>query len=350
MSRRIFLLLLAFVSPTAILTLSNGNPVQDLLEKIKNNKTGGSPNPVFRQTTKILSQEDRTKQVLQSLGVTSNTQPRTFTPASLSQLPALATASAVALFRLGSGALANGYRVSIIPKDTTKYSIASLGDYQIEETSSIPPRLQQTSPLILYDKESCPRCRQVREAVSMLSLQVTFLPCPNKGIQHIPELKAARVSEPFLLDPNTGIELIDKDDMIDYLFRTYGDGSIPWTLQRDSLWTSLSTSLGLFFRLGRGGQAKSSDPPAEPVTVWLYEGSPWCKLVREVLSELEIRHTQVSCPRGSPNRQLLFEQTGRFQVPYLEDKSAGVALFESQAIIEYLEKKYGVARSPVKYL
>ena len=56
----------------------------------------------------------------------------------------------------------------------------------------------------------------------------------------------------------------------------------------------------------------------------------------------------------SPNRQRMFDQTGRFQAPYLTDANTdtegGVALWESAAIIEYLQKVYGIADSPIKYL
>jgi hypothetical protein len=67
-----------------------------------------------------------------------------------------------------------------------------------------------------------------------------------------------------------------------------------------------------------------------------YETSPFCKVVREVLSELELPHLYRSCARGSPKRQAFYEQHGRFQVPYLEDPNAGVAMFESAAIMQYL--------------
>ena len=55
-----------------------------------------------------------------------------------------------------------------------------------------------------------------------------------------------------------------------------------------------------------------------------YESSPFCKVVREQLCELELPHVQRSCARGSPKRQELFERRGRFQAPYLEDPNTGV--------------------------
>ena len=45
--------------------------------------------------------------------------------------------------------------------------------------------------------------------------------------------------------------------------------------------------------------------------------------------------------RGSPKRQGIFERTGRFQVPYLEDPNTGVALFESADIVQYIKETYG---------
>jgi glutathione S-transferase len=65
---------------------------------------------------------------------------------------------------------------------------------------------------------------------------------------------------------------------------------------------------------------------------------------------MEIPHTVMFTPRGSPNRQKLWEKAGRFQVPYLEDPNTGVSMFESEAMTEYLQKQYGVADSPVEYI
>jgi len=119
------------------------------------------------------------------------------------------------------------------------------------------------------------------------------------------------------------------------------------------LWTA---NLGLkLFRLGAGGRYKPSNfdylPTSgqQPLQLWAYEGSPFCKVVRECLSELELPHTCVYTPRGSVNRQALFERTGgKFQVPYLEDPNTGVKLFESAVICDYLRKYYGLVTPKVK--
>jgi glutathione S-transferase len=98
------------------------------------------------------------------------------------------------------------------------------------------------------------------------------------------------------------------------------------------------------------GRCRTANPATIPLTLWTYEGSPFGKLVRDRLVEYELEHTQISCPRGSPNRQRMFAKIGRFQVPYLEDPNTGVKLWESEAIIQYLDALYGIKDSPVKYM
>lgn len=44
------------------------------------------------------------------------------------------------------------------------------------------------------------------------------------------------------------------------------------------------------------------------------QASPFCKVVREVLCELELPFVQQTVSRGSPRRQELYDQEGHFQV------------------------------------
>ena len=46
--------------------------------------------------------------------------------------------------------------------------------------------------------------------------------------------------------------------------------------------------------------------------------------------------------RGSANRDRMVRETGRFQVPFLRDPNTGVELFESAAIVAYLDEVYTV--------
>ncbi len=188
----------------------------------------------------------------------------------------------------------------------------------------------------------------------MLSLEVEFRPTPQGSTfrNEIKKKYGRQATFPFMMDPNTGVEMFESDDIIAYLFRAYGlskEGDVPKSLS-PGLFTTLMTGLSLLFRFGKGSKVKDSTPPKQPLVVWTAEGTPFGKLVREELNELQIAHRQISCPRGSDNRQRLFEQTGRFQIPYLEDPNTGVKLFESKTIVEYLQKMYGLTPAAVDYL
>lgn len=263
--------------------------------------------------------------------------------------------------RLGSGAFCEGYQVGFTKIDESKYVPygVKIGDkYQLYEKSkydySNAEGRQPRGPIVLYEFEACPFCRKVREAVSILSLDVEFRPTP-KGSEYRNEIKkkyGRKATFPFMMDPNTGIEMFESDDIIAYLFRAYGlseDGNVPKSLS-PGITTTIMTGLSLLFRFGKGSQVKDSNPPEKPLTLWTAEGTPFGKLVREELNELQIAHRQISCPRGGVNRQKMFEQSGRFQIPYLEDPNTGVKLFESSTIVEYLQKMYGVAPTGVKYI
>lgn len=244
---------------------------------------------------------------------------------------------------------ANGYSVALTTKRASEYSGFKINNIQLKESCE-KGRTSQLQPLVLYEFEACPFCRKVREAVSLLSLTVTYRPCPKNGQLYRREIKTLYgegATFPYLEDPNTGIQMFESDQILDYLFKTYGNGEIPWTLGSNPL-VPLTAGLGLIF--GGGGSYRSNNAPELPIQFWSYEGSPFCKLVREQLCELEVAHTQVSCPRGSDNRQRMLEEKGRFQVPYIEDPNTGVKLFESEAIMLYLKGMYGVAETPIKYL
>ena len=85
----------------------------------------------------------------------------------------------------------------------------------------------------------------------------------------------------------------------------------------------------------------SSAPPAEPLVVYGYEASPFSKVVRERLDDMELPHVWRSVARGSPKREEIFQAQGSFQAPFLVDPNRGVCMFESADIIEYLAEHYG---------
>ncbi|GAU31794.1 hypothetical protein TSUD_22400 [Trifolium subterraneum] len=46
------------------------------------------------------------------------------------------------------------------------------------------------------------------------------------------------------------------------------------------------------------------------------------------------------CARGSAKRNILYQKTGHFQVPFLEDPNTGIEMFESAEIIDYIRATY----------
>ena len=257
------------------------------------------------------------------------------------------------VLRLGSGAIADGYNVSVIPRDDSKYTLLKFGEQaQLKETS-YPTSGSKLSrgPIILYEFEGCPFCRKVREALCILSLEVEFRPCPKgEGTVYRNEVKdkyGPQATFPFMIDTNTGTEMFESDDIIEYLFNTYGTKGVPGSIKRG---IKPSIGLSLLPRYNKGSFSKPADPPSQPLILWGTEGSPFVKIVREELCELQLVHRLIPCPRGSPNRQRMFEKKGLFQMPFLEDPNNGVELFESSAIMEYLQKVYSVDPPVVEYI
>lgn len=250
-------------------------------------------------------------------------------------------ASLALIFRLGTGVFVNGYSVSFVSKDAIppdQYSLEVAG-YKVKETSKLGPRPEK--PIEIYEFEGCPFCRKVREIVAVLDLDVLFYPCPKNGPNFRPKVAqmGGKQQFPYMVDPNTGTAMYESDDIIKYLVQKYGDGSIPFTLSLGLL-TTLTEGFAMIGRMGKGSSYTPSKLPPKPLELWAYEGSPFCKIVREVLVELELPHILRSCARGSPKRQILFEKAGHFQAPYIEDPNTGVQMFESAEIVEYLKVTY----------
>jgi len=198
----------------------------------------------------------------------------------------------------------------------------------------------------LYDIEGDPECRRVREAMTMLDLDATVLPCPRGGRRYREEAEKLGGKEkfPFIVDENTDVKLYGTKNIIPYLFKTYGDGRMPFVLRHP--FVGLTSFLASLVRLFRGVRkarnikdVKIDDPTT--IELYSYEAAPPCKLVREVLTELEIPYLLHNLGKRSPKRKSFVERSGKMMVPYLVDKNNNVALFESNDIIEYLYENYG---------
>ena len=221
---------------------------------------------------------------------------------------------------------------------------------------------QPEQPLQLYDMEDCPYCRLVREALTELDLDALIYPCPKDGKRFRPVMEKLGGKQlfPFLVDPNTGTQMYESADIIEYLWRTYRERPAPKGLRALQV---ASASLASAARWPRGLKARPSRAPEKPLELYSFESSPYSRLVRETLCELEIPYLLRNTGKaewqqlGPPamrttffkerpikgrNRLRLFELTGRQQVPYLIDPNTGIAMFESTDIRHYLLGTYGL--------
>lgn len=195
--------------------------------------------------------------------------------------------------------------------------------------------------LELHEFEACPFCRKVREGLSMLDLDVMVYPCPKGGSRFRDEVKrrGGQMMFPYLVDPNSGIEMYESDDILAYLYSTYGDGAVPLPLKLGPI-TTIASSLASAFRATQGVRAVASRAPKKPLELWSFEISPFCRIAREALCSLEIPYVLHNVAKNSPSRPAFIERSGKMQVPYLVDPNTGAEMFESADIVAYLHKTY----------
>jgi len=196
--------------------------------------------------------------------------------------------------------------------------------------------------LELYEFEACPFCRKVREALTVLDLEVLVKPCPKGGTRFRPELRerGGREQFPYLVDPDAGKEMYESDDIVRHLFTRYGDGRVP-ALLAPGLVSRLGLTAASALRPGLGLRAEPSRPPEQPLELWSFEASPFCRIVREKLCSLELPYVLHNVGRGSASREAFVARSGRMTVPYLADPNTQTELFESADIVRYLEAGYG---------
>jgi glutathione S-transferase len=197
-------------------------------------------------------------------------------------------------------------------------------------------------PLELYEFESCPFCRKVREALTVLDLQAMVMPCPKGGERYRPTVRerGGKALFPFLVDPNTGEQMYESDDIVRYLFTRYGDGRVPGLLAMGPL-NTLSSVLAGMPRAAVGTRVEPSRLPEEPLELYSMEASPFCRLVREKLCTLELPYLLHNVGKNSPSREAFVKRSGKMMVPWLSDPNTGTELFESADIVHYLQETYG---------
>jgi glutathione S-transferase len=199
--------------------------------------------------------------------------------------------------------------------------------------------------LEIYEREGCPFSRKVREALSILDLDAIVHPCPEGGARFCSRVEArvGKFEIPFLVDGNADLAFTDADAIVRYLFAAYGDGSVPFTLRSKSV-SDASSRLASRFRGDKGTRVSPSKEPDDLLELYSYEASPHCRIVREVLSELELPYVVRNVARESPRRPAFVEMSGKMQVPFFVDPQNDVRMFESREIVRYLEERYAATR------
>lgn len=217
--------------------------------------------------------------------------------------------------------------------------------------------------LTLFDAEGDPECRLVREVLTELDVDLRIVPVPEGGSRHRAALTAlggegARV--PLLQDRAAGRVVSGKDAILQHLFATYRPEK-PTVPLRYSMGT-VTSKLATRIRQGRGVVAAPARRAEQDLELYSFESSPFSRLVRERLTELELAYFLHNLGKeqradigpagktltfGKPyapvpggKREQLLLRGGQIQVPYLIDPNTQTALYESRAILEYLDRTY----------
>jgi glutathione S-transferase len=194
--------------------------------------------------------------------------------------------------------------------------------------------------LELYEFEACPFCRKVREGMTAFDLAAMIYPCPRGSrYRDVVRERGGKNMFPYLVDANTGVSMYESDDILRYLAETYGSGGVPLGLRLGPV-TAITSGLASAVRPTRGRKARPASTPAQPLELWSFEESPYCRIVRETLCELTLPYQLHNVGKRSAARAAFTAISGRMRVPYLRDPNTGTGMFESADIVAYLEKTY----------
>jgi glutaredoxin len=110
----------------------------------------------------------------------------------------------------------------------------------------------------------------------------------------------------------------------------------------------------LLATLVRGSNGIQSTPaavkPKQMLQLYDMENCPYCRLVREALTELDLDAEIYPCPKnGERFRPEVEARGGKAQFPYLVDPNTGAEMYESLDIVAYLFETYGQRALPLKW-
>lgn len=279
----------------------------------------------------------------------------------------LVTANGLSIHAVSRHMKTNPVMMSLpTPLDTLTSGLASMtrlssgitvrrGDSIVKETGNL--RLK------LFDIEGDPECRIVRELLTETDTDCEIVPCAIGSANHqrLPE----DAMPPCLMLDTGGKKnevLVGKEAIMLYFSSTLTD-KIDFDSMKDPedpefLLTEVSlkenmrgtsilpASIPSVLRTGRGKRvevaAVDAPRPIKSLTLYSYEGNQFCRLVREVLCELDISYELVNAGKGSAKREKMVTDFGSSQCPYLMDPNVGEnwGIFESSDIISHLYDTY----------
>lgn len=127
------------------------------------------------------------------------------------------------------------------------------------------------------------------------------------------------------------------------------------SLARNDIFEISTSGLASIARLPWGSQAlptaaamrEEKGQPLKALQLYEFEACPFCRRVREALTELDLSAEVYPCPKGSlKHREIVRRYGGKEQFPYLIDPNTGVSLYESGDIVKYLFQQYGNGNDP----
>lgn len=114
----------------------------------------------------------------------------------------------------------------------------------------------------------------------------------------------------------------------------------------------LNSTLTSTLRFWRGTNARpSATQPVKLLQLYEFEACPYCRLVREALTELDLDALVQPTPHGGKRfRPKVAKLGGKEQFPFLVDPNTGESMYESADIIGYLYQRYGGRPAPTRLL
>ena len=257
--------------------------------------------------------------------------------------------------------------------DTLTSGLASIarlpGGTTVDQQKAATPSLQLQE---LYDVENNRACRKVRECITELDLVVDkVIPAaPNGRVftdsSYAHALPSGTEIPRLVVTEDNGsnkIILTGSDDILEYMAEKCRESTVvdqrDNDLQQQAIFylRECGNIVANLLRTGRGQKvcdaALGANVPraTKPLVLYSYEGNQFCRLVREVLTELDLVYELRSAGKESPRRQELAQvANGSTQCPFLLDPNQNVAMLESADIIAYLYKTYAKWTPPNELL